>query len=119
MAKAATTYTWQGKDRRGNSRKGEISAISLAEAKNLLRRQGISANKVKKLATPLFGKGAQKIVAADISKKLGTRVEVRPTLVSDPVMYRILVGPEHKDQIINVIADLMDLGISDYFLTRG
>ena len=67
MAKAATTYTWQGKDRRGNSRKGEISAISLAEAKNLLRRQGISANKVKKLATPLFGKGAQKIVAADIS----------------------------------------------------
>ena len=67
MAKAATTYTWQGKDRRGNSRKGEISAISLAEAKNLLRRQGISANKVKKLATPLFGRGAQKIVAADIS----------------------------------------------------
>jgi len=59
------------------------------------------------------------IIAADISKKLGTRVEVRPTLVSDPVMYRILVGPEHKDQIINVIADLMDLGISDYFLTRG
>ncbi|MDC3041602.1 TolC family protein [bacterium] len=59
------------------------------------------------------------IVAADISKKLGTRVEVRPTLVSDPVMYRILVGPEHKDQIINVIADLMGLGISDYFLTRG
>ena len=59
------------------------------------------------------------IVAADISKKLGARVEVRPTLVSDPVMYRILVGPEHKDQIINVIADLMDLGISDYFLTRG
>ena len=59
------------------------------------------------------------IVAADISKKLGTRVEVRPTLVSDPVMYRILVGPEHKDQIINVIADLMNLGISDYFLTRG
>ncbi len=59
------------------------------------------------------------IVAEDISKKLGSRVEVRPTLVSDPVMYRILVGPEHKDQIINVIADLMDLGISDYFLTRG
>ena len=55
-------------------------------------------------------KNVSEIVAADISKKLGTRVEVRPTLVSDPVMYRILVGPEHKDQIINVIADLMDLG---------
>jgi hypothetical protein len=50
---------------------------------------------------------------------LGTSVEVIPTLVSDPVMYRILVGPEHKDEIIDVIADLMELGISDYFLTHG
>jgi len=84
MAKAATTYTWQCKDRRGNSRKGEISAISLAEAKNLLRRQGISANKVKKLATPLFGKGAQKIVAADISvmsRQIATMLGAGVTLI--------------------------------------
>ena len=40
MAKAALTYTWQGKDRHGQARKGEISATSLSEAKNLLRRQG-------------------------------------------------------------------------------
>ena len=46
-------------------------------------------------------------------------VEVVPTLISEPVMYRILVGPEHKDDIINTIADLMELGISDYFLTHG
>ncbi len=59
------------------------------------------------------------VVADDVAKKIGTRVEVRPTLVSDPVMYRILVGPEHKDQIVNVIADIMELGISDYFLTQG
>ena len=50
MAKAATIFTWQGKDRHGQARKGEISATSLSEAKNLLRRQGISANKVKKLS---------------------------------------------------------------------
>ena len=84
MAKAATTYTWQGKDRRGNSRKGEISAISLAEAKNLVRRQGISANKVKKLATPLFGRGAQKIVAADISvmsRQIATMLGAGVTLI--------------------------------------
>ena len=58
-------------------------------------------------------------VADDVATKLGTSVEVIPTLVSDPVMYRILVGPEHKDEIIDVIADLMELGISDYFLTHG
>ena len=45
MAKAATIFTWQGKDRHGQARKGEIAATSLSEAKNLLRRQGISANK--------------------------------------------------------------------------
>jgi outer membrane protein TolC len=58
-------------------------------------------------------------IADDISNQIGTTVEVVPTLVSEPVMYRILVGPEHKDDIINTIADLMELGISDYFLTHG
>ena len=58
-------------------------------------------------------------VANDVSNKIGTDVEVKPTLISDPVMYRILVGPTHKDEIIGVIADIMGLGISDYFLTQG
>ena len=58
-------------------------------------------------------------VASDVSDKIGTDVEVRPTLISDPVMYRILVGPTHKDEIIGIIADIMGLGISDYFLTQG
>ena len=58
-------------------------------------------------------------VASDVSDKIGTDVEVRPTLISDPVMYRILVGPTHKDEIIDIIADIMGLGISDYFLTQG
>ena len=58
-------------------------------------------------------------VANDVSNKIGTDVEVKPTLISDPVMYRILVGPTHKDEIIGIIADIMGLGISDYFLTQG
>ena len=78
-----------------------------------------SKDSLKFDASAFKKENVSEVVAADISKKLGTRVEVRPTLVSNPVMYRILVGPEHKDQIINVIADLMDLGISDYFLTQG
>ena len=58
-------------------------------------------------------------VASDVSNKIGTDVEVIPTLISDPIMYRILVGPTHKDEIVEVIADIMELGISDYFLTHG
>tara|TARA_B100000700_G_scaffold216787_1_gene238401 strand:+ start:408 stop:1040 length:633 start_codon:yes stop_codon:yes gene_type:complete len=83
MAKAATTFVWQGKDRRGQAKKGEISATSLSEAKNLLRRQGISANKVKKLAKPLFG-GAKKITPADISvisRQIATMLAAGVTLI--------------------------------------
>ncbi|WP_420933634.1 type II secretion system F family protein [Alteromonas sp. A081] len=84
MAKAAVTYTWQGKDKRGQTRKGEVSAVSLSEAKNLLRRQGISANKVRKLAKPLFGSGAAKITAADISvtsRQIATMLSAGVTLI--------------------------------------
>lgn len=84
MAKAVTTFTWQGKDKSGSNRKGEITAASLAEAKNLLRRQGISANRVKKLTKPLFGKGAEKIVPADISvisRQIATMLGAGVTLI--------------------------------------
>ncbi|QJR80010.1 type II secretion system F family protein [Alteromonas pelagimontana] len=84
MAKAATTFTWQGKDKQGSNRKGEISATSLSEAKNLLRRQGISAQKVRKLATPLFGRGGKKITAADISvvsRQIATMLSAGVTLI--------------------------------------
>ena len=64
MAKteSLTTYTWQGKNQKGQTIKGETSAKSIQEAKNLLRRQGISATKVRNLSTPMFGKGREKIV---------------------------------------------------------
>lgn len=84
MAKAAEIYVWSGSDRKGNSAKGEISASSITEAKNLLRRQGISATKVKKFSKPLFGKGAEKINAADISvfsRQVATMLSAGVTLI--------------------------------------
>ena len=84
MAKAPDIFVWSGADRRGQSVKGEISATSLSEAKNLLRRQGISATKVKKMAKPLFGKGGEKINAADISvtsRQIATMLSAGVTLI--------------------------------------
>lgn len=84
MAKAAETFVWSGADRRGNSVKGEISATSISDAKNLLRRQGISATKVKKLSKPLFGRGAEKVNAADISvvsRQIATMLSAGVTLI--------------------------------------
>lgn len=82
--KTPDIFVWNGSDRKGQSIKGEISATSLSEAKNLLRRQGISAVKVKKLAKPLFGKGAEKITAADIcvtSRQIATMLGAGVTLI--------------------------------------
>lgn len=83
MAKVAETFVWQGKDKQGSNRKGEISAMTLAEAKNLLRRQGISAHKVKKMSKPLFG-GDKKIDAKDIcviSRQIATMLGAGVTLI--------------------------------------
>ncbi|NVK54783.1 MAG: type II secretion system F family protein [Alteromonadaceae bacterium] len=86
MAKqqALTTYTWQGKNQRGQTIKGETSAKSIQEAKNLLRRRGISATKVRKLAKPLFGRGSEKLNAADISvitRQMATMLGAGVTLI--------------------------------------
>ena len=84
MAKAAVVFDYQGKDRKGGNLKGEISAVSLAEAKNLLRRQGISANKVKKQQKSLFGGEGKKITPSDIavvSRQISTMLGAGVTLL--------------------------------------
>lgn len=83
MAKAAEIYVWSGSDRKGHNKKGEISASSISEAKNLLRRQGMSATKVKKFAKPLFGK-KDKVTAADIcvlSRQIATMLGAGVTII--------------------------------------
>ena len=97
-----------------------IAALEDSLSKKIESMTSYSATKSAYIQIGAFRKeNVSESIAADISNKLGTSVEVVPTLVSDPVMYRILVGPEHKDEIINTIAELMELGISDYFLTQG
>jgi type IV pilus assembly protein PilC len=94
MAKTAETYTWSGTSRNGKAGKGEITAGSLQEAKNLLRRQGVSATKVKKLAKPLFGK-KDKVVAQDIavlSRQLATMLGAGVTLIQSLEM----IGTGHS-----------------------
>jgi type IV pilus assembly protein PilC len=83
MATSPTIFVYSGSNRRGQVVKGEISAMSIVEAKNQLRRQGISAKKVKKLATPLFG-GGDKIKPVDIallSRQIATMLSAGVTLI--------------------------------------
>ena len=83
MATSPTRFIYNGSNRRGQVVKGEISAMSIVEAKNQLRRQGISAKKVKKLAKPLFG-GGDKIKPVDIallSRQIATMLSAGVTLI--------------------------------------
>jgi len=105
MAKAAEVFVWAGSDKKGQRTKGEISANSLMEAKNLLRRQGISATKVKKMAKPLFGK-KDKVTAQDIcmmSRQIATMLNAGVTLIQTIEM----IGRGHaKQSMRELMADI-------------
>ncbi|WP_166264388.1 type II secretion system F family protein [Marinobacter caseinilyticus] len=76
-------FVWEGKDRKGNKTKGEISGTNLALVKAQLRKQGILAVKVKKKPKPLFG-GSKKITPFDIAmftRQLATMMKAGVPLV--------------------------------------
>jgi type IV pilus assembly protein PilC len=105
MAKTAETYSWSGMSKTGRAGKGEITASSLQEAKSLLRRQGVSATKVKKLAKPLFSK-KEKITAQDIavlSRQLATMLSAGVTLIQSLEM----IGAGHSNASMRkMLADI-------------
>src|SRR5690554_992746 len=77
------SYIWEGKDRKGNKAKGELTGASLALAKAQLRKQGVIPDKVKKKPKPLFG-GSKKITPFDIAmltRQLATMMKAGVPLV--------------------------------------
>jgi len=65
-AEKIQAFVWEGRDRKGNKSKGEVSGTNLALVKAQLRKQGIIPNKVKKKPKPLFG-GSKKITPFEIA----------------------------------------------------
>jgi type IV pilus assembly protein PilC len=89
MAQAAAavktiTFTYTGKDRRGNATKGEVQSESIAIAKAQLRKQGIVPQVVRKKPTPLFGARKKAITPMDIAvfaRQLATMMKAGVPLV--------------------------------------
>jgi type IV pilus assembly protein PilC len=82
-AQKLESYIWEGKDRRGNKSKGELTGSNLALVKAQLRKQGIVPDKVKKKPKPLFG-GSKKITPFDIAmltRQLATMMKAGVPLV--------------------------------------
>lgn len=82
-AEKLQAFVWEGKDRKGNKSKGEVSGTNLALVKAQLRKQGIIPDKVKKKPKPLFG-GSKKITPFDIAmltRQLATMMKAGVPLV--------------------------------------
>ncbi len=85
--KSAPLFVWEGADRNGNRKKGEIQAKNSALAKAQLRREGINVLKMKPKPKPLFGLGGPRrkaITALDIaifSRQLATMMKAGVPLV--------------------------------------
>jgi len=82
-AQKLESYVWEGKDRKGNKAKGELTGSNLALVKAQLRKQGIIPDKVKKKPKPLFG-GSKKITPFDIAmltRQLATMMKAGVPLV--------------------------------------
>ncbi len=60
-------FVWTGTDKKGGKRKGEMLAISEAQVKVTLIKQGIRSSKVKKKPKSLFSGGGQPVDSADIA----------------------------------------------------
>lgn len=60
-------FVWEGTDKKGEKRQGELTAASETVVKAVLRKQGIKPSKVKKKSKPLFGEGGKPVETADIA----------------------------------------------------
>ena len=90
MAKPAknSSFVWEGTNKRGQTVKGEMSSQNAAMVKVQLRKQGVTPQKVKKKAEPLFGLGGgakkKKIKSQDITffvRQMATMIKAGVPLV--------------------------------------
>ena len=85
--KANPIFVWEGADRNGKRKKGEVQAKNSALAKAQLRREGINVLKLKPKSKPLFGLGGPKrkpITPLDIaifSRQIATMMKAGVPLV--------------------------------------
>ncbi|OZG70508.1 type II secretion system protein F [Hahella sp. CCB-MM4] len=66
-AQKASTFVWEGTDKKGQKTKGEASGSNIALVKAQLRKQGINPTKVRKKQQSIFSNKAKKITPFDIA----------------------------------------------------
>jgi type IV pilus assembly protein PilC len=102
------TFNWQGKDKSGNTSKGKIDALNLAEAKALLRKQGIKPGKVIKDRGSLFSARNKAIKPVDIAyfiRQLATMMKAGVPLLQ---AMDIVGNGVEKDKMKKIIYAIRD-----------
>jgi type IV pilus assembly protein PilC len=105
--KKSVTYSWQGKDKSGNTSKGKIDATDIATAKALLRKQGILPKKLsKESSVSLFSDKNAPIKPLDIAyftRQIATMMRAGVPLLQG--MDIVAAGVE-KDKVKELILDI-------------
>jgi type IV pilus assembly protein PilC len=103
-------FIWHGKNKAGNTVSGEMSAISVTIVRAELRRQGITATKVKKKPKPLFSFKKDKVKPADIAvftRQLSTMLGAGiPIVQALDILERGQTNTAFKNLIIQIKTDL-------------
>lgn len=90
-------FEWQGKNRKGQAARGEISASGENQARVLLRRQGVQVQKIKKQKTALRGKRIKPKDIALFTRQLATMMKAGvPLLQSFDI-----VGRGHSNPLVS------------------
>ena len=103
-------FLWQGKDKKGDKRKDEISAVSEAAARNELRAMGIRVLKLKKKPKDLFPAKPKPITSQDISifaRQIATMMQAGVPLVqSFDIIGKGHDNPSVENMLMEIKADI-------------
>ncbi|MDC0403614.1 type II secretion system F family protein [Porticoccaceae bacterium] len=101
-------YSYRGRDRSGRVLNGEITAANSAEARNLLRRQGVLTTKLKRHRQSIFTSRAKSIKASDIAiltRQLATMMRAGIPLVQS---FDVVADGLDNPSLARVVRQLRD-----------
>ena len=101
------TFTFKGKNRKGEEFDGELRSNNLAGAKSQLRKQGVISTSIRKKSKPTFSRD-KKVVPADIAvftRQLATMMKAGVPLVQS---FEIVADGSDKPKMRDLIFDVRD-----------
>ena len=100
-------YKWRGLNRKGKKVSGELNAANILMLKALLRKQGITPERVSKKPKPLFGIGVDKKIKADgiaiFTRQVATMLEAGVPLVQTIEMIKSSYSNTQMQKLLTAI----------------